>query len=127
MTDVLSYQYKNKLRSLNPSLPQVIEHLVQTDVLTRTEASRVASTSGQFDSLCELLAAKGMEKREKIMAEIGSFGRGEREREGEGAADGRHSGELGVQLHHKHMYVVGRTSVCLTKHDVWHSSANSGG
>lgn len=73
--DSLSTQYKHQLRSLNPLLPQVIEHLVSTSVLTRNEATQVFSTSDQFSRLCQQLALKGTESKATIVAVIESFRR----------------------------------------------------
>ena len=71
----LSTQYKDLLRSLNPVLPLVIEHLAATSTLTRTETRIVLSKSDQFNRLCELLASKGLEKRPVIFSTIESFRR----------------------------------------------------
>ena len=115
----LSSQYKSQLRSLNPSLPQVIEHLVAKEILTRSEASRLRSTSNQFSHLCELLVLKGTESRDGILAEIESFSRGQRE-SGEVCSGGR--GSDVPQLHRReHMtyvstYVVRRTTVFENMH-----------
>ena len=89
----LSTQYKDQLRSLNPCLPRVAEHLVKTGVLTRTDSCRVASSGNQFAHLCDLLASKGTGERERILAEIASFDRSQEGTEG------------AVRTHHKHMYV----------------------
>ena len=82
----------------------MIEHLVRSDILTRAEAGRISANSSQFSCLCELLASRGTEKRERIMAEIDSFSRGQGNRVGDG---GGHLEESRVQQHHKHMYVMG--------------------
>lgn len=120
MSESLSSLYKNQLRSLNPRLPQVIEHLVNTEILTRTEASRLLSTSGQFSHLCQQLASKGTEKREKILAEIDSFIRGQRRNEGDAVCAGMSSREL--QLHPQHMYVMG--TCCIDQQVVGTTSGN---
>lgn len=73
--DSLSTQYKHHLRSLNPLLPQVIEHLVSVSVLTRTEATQVFSTSDQFSRLCQQLALKGTESKATIVSVIEAFHR----------------------------------------------------
>ena len=94
--------YKHQLRSLNPNLPQVIEHLVEVDILTRTEASKVVSTSDQFNRLCQLLASKGDDRKSTILSEIESF-RGSLQEPTD-----RHLREGSAPQHHKHMYVLGK-------------------
>ena len=94
--------YKHQLRSLNPNLPQVIEHLVEVDILTRTEASKVVSTSDQFNRLCQLLASKGADRKSTILSEIESF-RGSLQEPTD-----RHLREGSAPHHHKHMYVLGK-------------------
>jgi hypothetical protein len=90
--------YKHQLRSLNPNLPQVIEHLVEVDILTRTEASKVVSTSDQFNRLCQLLASKGDDRKSTILSEIESF-RGSLQEPTD-----RHLREGSAPQHHKHMH-----------------------
>lgn len=68
-------EYKQLLRSLNPVLPRVIEHLVAVNILARTESSRLVSTSDQFNRLCEQLASKGFEKKAEITSKIKTFRR----------------------------------------------------
>lgn len=89
----LATQYKQHLRKLNPILPQVIEHLVSVNVLTRTEATQVFSTSDQFSRLCQLLASKGIESKATIVLTIESFSR-------VGHKEGT------IQQHHKHVCVL---------------------
>lgn len=96
----LTTEYKDQLSSLNPSLPQVIEHFVRTEILTRTEASKVLSTSNQFTRLCSQLAAKGVEKKDEVLSEIGAFREGQKERE-QGKYAGRQLDKVSA-----HMYVV---------------------
>ena len=96
----LSTTYSNELRSLNPCLPQVIEHLVNANVLTRTEASRVVSTSDQFPRLCQLLASKGSDRTAEILSEIKDF----RKDLQKSTAD-RHLKRVSP-MHHKHMCVL---------------------
>ena len=66
--------YTEQLRSLNPSLPLVMEHLVKENILTKNEAGTIQSTNYQFKRLCQLLASKGAgEEGERVRAAIKSF------------------------------------------------------
>jgi hypothetical protein len=76
----------------------VIEHLVEVDILTRTEASKVVSTSDQFNRLCQLLASKGDDRKSTILSEIESF-RGSLQEPTD-----RHLREGSAPQHHKHMH-----------------------
>ena len=97
----LSSLYKQQLRSLNPELPAVIEHLVSENVLTRSEAIKVYSTSDQFSRLCQLLASKGADKETAIVSGIESFRKTERR----DAENGKRS-ELRMQRYSQHKYVL---------------------
>ena len=98
--DSLPTLYKQQLRSLNPSLPQVIEHFVSVNILTRTEATRLLSSSDQFSRLCQQLASKGSERKAVIISEIESFQRNRQALTAEKSLR-----ETSVQRHHKHTYV----------------------
>ena len=65
--------YTEQLRDLHPRLPQVTEHLVKKNIVTRGEVSKVCSTSDQYRRLCQLLASKGAEREAAIMSEIKYF------------------------------------------------------
>lgn len=100
MASSLCTDYKQLFRSLNHLLPHAIEHLVATNILTRTEARRVMSTSDQFNRLCELLASKGHEKKAVIFSEIESFCRSREQHKQ--TADGR-CDETPVQHNYRHV------------------------
>ena len=72
--DHLCSLYTEQLRTLNPSLPLVMEHLVEENILTKNEAGKIQSTSNQFKRLCQLLASKGAgEEGERVRTAIKSF------------------------------------------------------
>ena len=108
--DSLGAEYKQHLRSLNHRLPQVIEHLVEVNILSQAEATRVVSASNQFGRLCQQLVSKGHERKALIFSEIESFRRRNFEQTGADVVD-RYLEETPLEQHHKHVYDIGGAHV----------------